>query len=107
MAESLGGAATAAAAYAEHGLTACLAAGDEDWIKLAYATSGMVHLLRSDPVAAAESMRLAWRLEQRLGRLDPGLFLWHADFIEALVGAGARAEAADVLTDVTKHAEHL
>jgi DNA-binding CsgD family transcriptional regulator len=107
MAESLGGTATGAAAYADKALAACLAAGDEDWIKLCHATTGMVHLQRGDPVAAAESMRQAWRLEQRLGRLDPGLFLWHADFVEALVGAGARAEAADVLTDVSKHAEQL
>jgi DNA-binding CsgD family transcriptional regulator len=107
LAESLGGTATDAAGYAERGLAACLAAGDEDWIKLAYATSGLVHLLRGDPVAAAEVMRQAWSLEQRLGRLDPGVFLWHADFVEALVGAGARAQAADVLAEVTKHAEHL
>ena len=107
LAESVGGTATAAAGYAEKAMGACLAAGDEDWIKLGYATSGMVHLLRGDPVAAAENMRAAWRLEQRLGRLDPGVFLWHADFIEALVGAGARTEAADVLADVSKHAQHL
>jgi DNA-binding CsgD family transcriptional regulator len=88
-------------------LAACLAAGDEDWIKLGYATSGMVHLLRGDPVAAADMMRQAWRLEQRLGRLDPGVFLWHADFVEALVGVGARSEAADVLAEVTKQAGHL
>jgi DNA-binding CsgD family transcriptional regulator len=106
-AESLGGSATAAAGYAEKGLAACLAAGDEDWIKLAYANAGMVHLLRGDPVAAAETLRSAWRLDQRLGRIDPGIFIWHADFVEALVGAGARTEAADVLGEVSKHAEHL
>ncbi|MEV4133708.1 AAA family ATPase [Dactylosporangium sp. NPDC049742] len=107
LAESGGGTATAAAGYAERGLAACLAAGDEDWIKLAYAASGLVHMLRGDPVAAAEALREAYALDQRLGRLDPGILPWHADFIEALVGAGARAEAAEVLDEVYKHARHL
>jgi DNA-binding CsgD family transcriptional regulator len=107
IAESLGGSATAAAGYVERGLEACLAAGDEDWIKLAYANTGQVHLLRGDPVLAAETMRQAYALEQRLGRLDPGLYLWHADFVEALVAAGARAEAAEVLSEVQKAATIL
>jgi DNA-binding CsgD family transcriptional regulator len=107
LGESMGGTATAAAGYAEKAVEAAIAAGDEDWIKLTWATSGMVHLLRGDPVAAAEHMRHAWRLEQRHGRLDPALFLWHADFVEALVGAGARPDAAEVLADVTTHAESL
>ncbi|GAA3301398.1 AAA family ATPase [Dactylosporangium vinaceum] len=107
LVEYAGGSATAAAGYSDRGLAACLAAGDEDWIKLAYAISGLVHMLRGDPVAAAEAMREAYALDQRLGRLDPGVLPWHADFVEALVGAGARAEAAAVLDEVEQRARHL
>ncbi|HSK36948.1 MAG TPA: hypothetical protein VLA80_09435, partial [Actinomycetota bacterium] len=48
-------------------------------------------------LAAAEVMRQAWALERGQGRVDPGILLWHADFVEALVGAGARAEAAEAV----------
>jgi len=88
-------------------MTATLAAGDEDWIKLAHVVTGMVHLVLGDPVAAAASMRQAYEMEQRLGRVDPAVLLWHADYIEALVGAGARAEAAEVLAEIRGQAERL
>ena len=100
MTELLGGTPERAADYAEQAIQASRAAGDEDWLKAAYATAGMIHLQRGDAAAAADVMRQAWALEQRQGRVDPGILLWHADFIEALVGAGARAEAAEVLAEV-------
>jgi DNA-binding CsgD family transcriptional regulator len=96
-----------AAGYAEQAVVACVAAGDEDWLKGAYIARGLVHLLRGDPAGAADQMRRAFAMEQRLGRVDPGVLLWHGDYIEALVGAGARAEAAEVLTEVSSAAEHL
>jgi len=58
-------------------------------------------------VAAADAMRHAWALEQRMGRVDPGILLWHADFVEALVAVGAKAEAADVLDEVSGFADRL
>ena len=96
-----------AAELADEAIRASTAAGDEDWLKGAYAARGQAYLLDGDPVTAVEPMRRAWALEQRLGRLDPAAFLWHADFIEALVGAGARDEAADVLREVRAAAVRL
>jgi DNA-binding CsgD family transcriptional regulator len=107
MVELVGGSGERAAELAELAIHASRAAGDEDWLKSAYATAGMVHLQRGDPVAAADVMRQAWALEQTLGRIDPGILLWHADYIEALVGAGARAEAAEVLAEVQGCADRL
>jgi DNA-binding CsgD family transcriptional regulator len=83
------------------------AAGDEDWLRGAYAVQGQILLLRGDPVAAVEPMRRAYLLEQRRGPIDPAVYLWHADFVEALAGAGARAEAAAVLSEVRGQARRL
>jgi DNA-binding CsgD family transcriptional regulator len=107
LAEVQGGNVDRAAEYAQRAMTATLAAGDEDWIKLAYVVTGMVHLVLGDPVAAATSMRQAYEMEQRLGRVDPAVLLWHADFVEALVGSGARTEAAEVLAEIRGQAERL
>ena len=107
MSELAGGDADQAAAYAEHAVRAIQDAGDEDWLKTGYAIHGMVHLLRGDPSAAADVMRRAWTLELGQGRVDPGILLWHADFIESLVATGARAEAAEVLAEVRRCAGRL
>jgi DNA-binding CsgD family transcriptional regulator len=107
MGELAGGSAEQAAVYTERAVRAIQDAGDEDWLKTAFAVQGMVHLLAGDPAAAADSMRQAWALEQGQGRVDPGILPWHADFVEALVGAGARAEAAEVLAEVRQCAERL
>jgi DNA-binding CsgD family transcriptional regulator len=107
MAELGGGSADQAAAYAEQAVRAIQDAGDEDWLKTAYAIHGMVHLLQGDPGAAADVMRQAWALEQGQGRVDPGILLWHADFIESLAATGARVEAAEVLAEVRQCAERL
>src|SRR5439155_19942616 len=48
-----------------------------------------------------------WSLEQRSGRVDPGVLLWHADFVEALVTTGAKTEATDVLDEVCGFADRL
>jgi DNA-binding CsgD family transcriptional regulator len=107
MSELLGGTAEQAALYAEQAVRAIQDAGDEDWLKLAHATQGMVYLLRGDPVMAADVMRQGWALEQSHGRVDPGVLPWHADFIEALIASGARGEAAAVLAEVQRCAERL
>lgn len=102
-----GGTVEQAAGYAEQAVAACLAAGDEDWLKLAYSARGQVHLLDGDPVRALEPMRLAYALEQRRGPIDPALLVWHADFVEALALAGFREEAADVLAEIGGQARRL
>lgn len=107
VAELYAGSVAQALDHAERAAAASLAAGDDDWLRGAYATAGMCELLRGDPVAALEPMRRAWALEQRSGRNDPVILLWHADFVEALAGAGERAEAAAVLAEARERAARL
>jgi DNA-binding CsgD family transcriptional regulator len=102
-----GGTLEQAAAYTDQALAASLAAGDEDWLKGAYAVQGQILLLRGDPVGAIEPMRRSYALEQRRGPIDPAGFLWHADFVEALALAGARGEAGEVLAEITGQARRL
>jgi len=83
------------------------AAGDEDWLRGAYAVQGQILLLRGDPVAAVEPMRRAYALEQRRGPIDPAIYLWHGDFVEALAASGLRGEAAAVLADIRGQARRL
>jgi DNA-binding CsgD family transcriptional regulator len=107
ISELFGGTAEQAASYAEQAVRAIQETGDEDWLKTAYATQGMVHVLRGDPAAAADVMRHAWAIEQPDGRVDPGILPWHADFIESLIASGGRGEAAEVLAEVQRYAELL
>jgi len=107
LAELMAGSPARAGTLAEQAVEASEAAGDDDWLKLAHALRGQVHLFQGDPVAAVRSMRLAYAIEQRYGRVDPAMFIWHADFVEALAAAGERAEAAAVLRDVRAVADRL
>jgi len=105
--ELLGGSPAVAATLADQAIEACRAAGDEDWLRPAYAIRGQIHLFDGDAVAAVGPMRAAYVLERRRGSVDPAALLWHADFIEALVGVGARDEASRVLAEVQEVAERL
>ncbi len=107
IAELHGGTLVAAAANADAAVAACRAAGDEDFLRMALATQGQILLLQGDPVGAVEPMRVSYEIEKRRDLLDPGTYMWHADFIEALVGAGARAEAARVLIELTAKTDEL
>lgn len=107
LAEFFGASPARAGALADQAIEASAAARDGDWLKLAYAVRGQVHLFEGDPISAVGAMREAYALEQRSGRIDPAMFIWHADFVEALVGAGERAEAAEVLTTVRGVAHRL
>jgi DNA-binding CsgD family transcriptional regulator len=102
-----GGQLSRAEEYVARAIAASRAAGDEDWLKGAYAVQGQVQLIAGDPVGAVDPMRLAYAMEQRRGPVDPAGFLWHADFIEALAGAGAREEAAAVLEEIRGQAVRL
>ncbi len=102
MAELHGGTLPAAAEYAAAAVEASLAAQDEGWLRGGYAVHGQVVLLRGDPATAADLMRHAYEIEIRRGDLRPDAYPWHVDFIEALALAGARSEAAQVLSEVTK-----
>ena len=107
IAELHGGDLEAAGRHASEAVDASLAAGDEEWLKMAYAVQGQVLMLGGDPGAALEPMRRAYDIEVRRGEVDPGRVLWHADFVETLAAAGARAEAARVLADVSAIADDL
>ncbi len=102
-----GGSLAEATDLADRSVAACQAAGDDDWLKMAYSAQGQILLLKGDPVAALEPMRRAYALEQRRGPIDPGVLLWHADFIEALALGGARDEAAEVLGEIGAQARRL
>jgi DNA-binding CsgD family transcriptional regulator len=102
-----GGSLAEAEAHVRAAVSANQAAGDEDWLRGAYAVQGQILLLRGDPVAAVEPMRRAYALEQRRGPIDPAIYLWHADFVEALAASGARGEAAHVLADIRDNARRL
>lgn len=105
--ELSGGSIAQALAYAERAIQGCRAVGDEAWLRAAYATVGTAHLLGGDPLGAVDPLRQAWLLEQRIGRLDPLLLLWPADFVEALVVTGAKAEAREVLGEVRGMVDRL
>jgi DNA-binding CsgD family transcriptional regulator len=102
-----GGTVEQAERYAWAALSTIQAAGNEDWLKGAYAVSGQILAVRGDPAGAVDAMRRAYALEQRRGPVDPAGFLWHADYVEALVATGARDEAASVLAEVSGQARRL
>ncbi len=105
--EMIAGSPARATSLAGQAIEACLAAGDDDWLRGAYATLGQVRLLEGDHQGAVEAMRSAYRLDQRMGRIDPVVFLWYADFIEALTLIGAKDEAAAALEEVRSAADRL
>ncbi len=105
ISELHGGNLAVAARSIDQAVDACLAAGDEDFLQLAYAAQGQSRLMSGDAISALDPFRLAYDGQIRRRLMDPALYLWHADFIEALVAANARAEAARVLAEVAVRAE--
>jgi DNA-binding CsgD family transcriptional regulator len=105
--ELYGGTLDAAARGLEQAVSACIVAGDGDFLQLAYAAHGQTLMLQGDLVGALDPYRLAYDLQIQRRLLDPGLYIWHADFVETLIGAGARAEAARVLAEATIRADEL
>ncbi len=105
--ELFAGSPTRARVLAQQAIDACRAAGDDDWLTMALAVAGQVELLANDPAAAAVKLREASTVEGKLGRVDPAVFLWHADLVEALATVGARNEAEEVLTDIRAAAHRL
>ncbi len=105
--ELVGGTAEAAARYATRAVAACEAAGNEEWLHVALAVTGQVHVLAGDPAAAVDVMRRARAIEERHGYTDPAIIPWHEDFAEALVGAGHRQEAAELIADIRAKAEMM
>jgi DNA-binding NarL/FixJ family response regulator len=103
--EIVGGTVEAAIRYAERGVAATADAGNTEMMHLAHAVAGQAYLLAGDPATAVDLMRKARGVELRMGYVDPAIVPWHADFAEALVAAGHRHEAADLIADVRAKAE--
>ena len=107
LGELLAGSPTVGATLLVQGIEACSAAGDEDWLRLAHAAYGQALLFQGTPEPAVEEFRKAQELERRQSRNDPAIFLWHAEFVEALVAVGALPEAAEVLSEARAVAAQL
>ncbi|MGH3714232.1 MAG: helix-turn-helix transcriptional regulator, partial [Micromonosporaceae bacterium] len=105
--ESLGGSVDVAMRYAERAIAATEDSGNNELLHLALFTAGQVQLLGGDPATAVDLFRRSRAIELRLGYVDPAIILWHADFAEALVAAGHRLEAAELIADVRAKAERM
>ena len=51
-------------------------------------------MFQDDPDGAVAALRKAQDAERRMSRNDPAIYLWHADFVEALAAIGARRRGA-------------
>jgi DNA-binding NarL/FixJ family response regulator len=107
LGEFLAGSPAVALSLTLQAIEACTAAGDEDWLRLAHAAHGQLLLFHHDPDSAVSALRRAQDLERRSGRNDPAIYLWHADFVEALALAGHTDEARTVLDETRTVARHL
>ncbi|GAA1884563.1 AAA family ATPase [Asanoa iriomotensis] len=107
LGETLAGSPTVAASLLVQAIDACSAAGDEDWLRLAHAAYGQVLLFQDAPEPAVAEFHKAQDLERRLSRNDPAIFLWHADFVEALTAVGELDEAAELLAETRSVATAL
>lgn len=107
LSEFMAGSTAVALSLTTQAIEACAAAGDEDWLRLAHAAHGQILLFQNDPDAAVTALRKAHELERRLGRNDPAIYLWHADYVEALAASGATTEARVVLDETRTVARHL
>ncbi len=68
----------------------------------AWALAGRAHLqlaLGNAPEAVELFDEVA-RITQELSLREPGFFLWHGDYLEALLACGRRADALEVLADL-------
>ncbi|MGH3746734.1 MAG: AAA family ATPase [Micromonosporaceae bacterium] len=106
-AEFYAGSAQAAIRYADAAVAACDAAGDEEWLSVAFSARGQAALLAGDAAEAAELMRRALRMERKQRQIDPAVVPWHADFVEALITVGARDEALSVISEIRGYADQF
>ncbi|MBS2963990.1 AAA family ATPase [Actinocrinis puniceicyclus] len=107
LAETAGGTLERALSYAEAGIAASRADGDQHGLVRNLAVLGRVHLLADEPARALEPLREAEQIERRIGISDPASGNWHADLAEALVAVGETAQAADLVAVVSRQARQL
>jgi len=107
LAETAGGTLARALYYAEAGLAASRADGDQHGLVRNLAVLGRIHLLADEPARAVEPLREAEEIERRIGITDPASGNWHADLAEALVAIGEPEEAAALIAAVGEQARRL
>jgi DNA-binding CsgD family transcriptional regulator len=107
LAETAGGALAGARYYAEAGVAASRADGDQHGLVRNLAVLGRVHLLADEPARAVEALREVDAIERRVGITDPGSGFWHADYAEALVAVGELDRAAALIAEVGEQARRL
>ena len=68
----------------------------------AWALAGRAHLQLAlgDAAGAVELLDQVARITHELSLREPGFFLWHGDYLEALVTCGRHADALTVLADL-------
>jgi DNA-binding CsgD family transcriptional regulator len=71
----------------------------------ARAALGASALARGDTARAVEELDAVWAIRQRGGVAEPGVVWYHGDYVEALIAADRRKEAAGVVREVGRIAE--
>ncbi len=66
----------------------------------AHAARGHLALSRGEPAKALPSFDLVLRDVTKMGLRETGFFLWHGDYLEALIGAGNIVEARAALDEL-------
>jgi DNA-binding CsgD family transcriptional regulator len=107
LAETAGGTLERARHYAEAGVAASRADGDQHGLVRNLAVLGRIHLLADEPARAVDTLREAGKIERRVGIDDPASGNWHADLAEALVAVGELDAAAELIEAVGERARRL
>jgi DNA-binding CsgD family transcriptional regulator len=107
MAESIGGSMESAVTLAERGLKAARRDRDQVWAMKCLSALGRIHLLNEDHSRALDALGEARTIELNMGIIDPAMGFFHADLVEAMVGAGEMDEAQRVVEVITELAHGL
>jgi DNA-binding CsgD family transcriptional regulator len=107
MAESIGGSMESAVTLAERGLKAARRDQDQVWAMKCLSALGRIHLLNEDHSRALDALGEARTIELNMGIADPAMGFFHADLVEAMVGAGEMDEAQRVVEVITELARGL
>lgn len=107
MAESVAGSMERAVMLAECGLKAARQDRDQVWAMKCLSVLGRVHLLNEEHARALDALGEARAIELTMGIADPAMGFFHADLVEAMVGAGKMDEAQRVVETITALARRL
>jgi DNA-binding CsgD family transcriptional regulator len=107
MAESIAGSVETAVTLAERGLKAARRNRDQVWAMRCLSALGRIHLLNEDHPRALDALGEARTIELHMGIADPAMGFFHADLVEAMVGAGEMDEARRVAEVITALAHRL